>query len=255
MAEAVQLSLSARGKRLAGRLAGSVPEGTRTMRIYRRVDDPELLVGYGLVDLCGQLGIEVAAGKVSAGSRQGEPLVSAHRSQPLASVLMPVGKQSNNFYAEMVFKGLTVDDDGAAASFARSSQRVLELLEQRSIPHAGMRLQNGSGLFDANRVSAATVVRLLASAYRDPSLSAELVAQLSIGGVDGTLRSRFRSQRASRRVRAKTGTLAAVSTLSGYVLGSGDRPTLAFALLINDVPGSAAALRNDMDRFVSSLVD
>ena len=84
---------------------------------------------------------------------------------------------------------------------------------------------NGSGLFDANRLSAATLTRVLSHAYRDPRLSAEFVAQLSIGGVDGTLRSRLRNHRKRRVVRAKTGTLARVVALSGFVLRDGKAST------------------------------
>ena len=117
---------------------------------------------------------------------------------------------------------------------------------------ASTRIVNGSGLFDANRASAGSIARALSAAYRDPAISSEFVAQLAIGGVDGTLRSRFRSQRTARSVRAKTGTLAKSLALSGYVLAPA-RPPLAFAILVNGVGASdQAELRQRVDKLVDS---
>jgi DNA repair protein RadA/Sms len=50
---------------------------------------------------------------------------------------------------------------------------------------------------------------------------------LSVGGVDGTTRNRFRGSPAAERVRAKTGTLESTITLAGYVAVDGRRPLVA----------------------------
>jgi D-alanyl-D-alanine carboxypeptidase/D-alanyl-D-alanine-endopeptidase (penicillin-binding protein 4) len=108
-------------------------------------------------------------------------------------------------------------------------------------------------LFDANRLSAETLVRVLAHAIHTPRLGTEYVAHLAIGGVDGTLRSRFRKHKESRRVRAKTGTLASVDALSGYVLRDGGAP-LAFSVLVNDVAGEHGAIRSMTDEVVEAIL-
>jgi len=53
---------------------------------------------------------------------------------------------------------------------------------------------------------------------------------LSVGGVDGTTRNRFRGTSSAHRVRAKTGTLNGVSCLSGFVGDGAD--VLAFSILV-----------------------
>ena len=105
----------------------------------------------------------------------------------------------------------------------------------------------------ANRVTAGSVVSLLRTAWRDPAIQAEFVAQLSIGGVDGTLRKRFVGHRQAKDIRAKTGTLEDTAALSGYVLpGDGGSP-LAFSILVNHIPGKVSGARTAMDAFVEAV--
>ena len=81
------------------------------------------------------------------------------------------------------------------------------------------------------------------------------LAQLAIGGVDGTLRGRFRAWSKERAIRAKTGTLASVTSLSGYILPPAGRSPIAFAVLASDVPGKIAPARKAIDAFVEALAD
>jgi D-alanyl-D-alanine carboxypeptidase/D-alanyl-D-alanine-endopeptidase (penicillin-binding protein 4) len=90
-------------------------------------------------------------------------------------------------------------------------------------------------------------------AWRDPRIEPEYVAQLSIGGVDGTLHKRFRGELTRRRVRAKTGTLDDVITLSGYVLRDGGRAPIAFSILYNRVAGKQDGARHAADRLVELI--
>ena len=103
----------------------------------------------------------------------------------------------------------------------------------------GVVIKNGSGLFDANRITAAATVQLLRAAWREPAIHDEYVAQLSIGGVDGTLRGRFKRETQRRAVRAKTGTLDNAIALSGYVLAPPGKGPIAFSVLFNKVEGKA----------------
>ena len=106
--DTVSLRLTPTGDALSATLGGELPEGSPTLRIYRRVDDPTLYAGYALADVFRDIGVAVtgSVAELPDGAARG-PLLSAHHSQPLAILLHALGKHSDNFYAEMIFKGLS----------------------------------------------------------------------------------------------------------------------------------------------------
>jgi D-alanyl-D-alanine carboxypeptidase/D-alanyl-D-alanine-endopeptidase (penicillin-binding protein 4) len=250
--EKVSVGLDPRGKRLAARLEGSVPERGRLVRLARRVDDPRLLAGYALRAVLRQVGIEVGR-EVKLGGAGEKALLVSHRSGSLSELLWALGKESDNFYAEMVFKAIGAEAKGRPASSDAGAEAVYRAIEELGVTEAGVVVKNGSGLFDANRTTPAATTALLRSILRDPHAGPEYIAQLSIGGVDGTLRHRFRDWEATRAVRAKTGTLDAVAALSGYVLPPPGRAPVAFSVLVNGIPGKATEARTSMDRVVDAI--
>jgi D-alanyl-D-alanine carboxypeptidase/D-alanyl-D-alanine-endopeptidase (penicillin-binding protein 4) len=172
------------------------------------------------------------------------------RSEPLSVLVRSVNKLSNNYVAEHILKGL---DDHAPATFAGGLARVRTFVEGLGVAIDGFVYKNGSGLYDANRISAAQLVQLLVAVHRDFRYGADFLASLPIAGVDGTLRSRMQEGRAARFVRAKTGSLDGVSTLSGYA-GAVGRPPLAFAILFNDLDTFAAAQARDLQNQIAELL-
>jgi D-alanyl-D-alanine carboxypeptidase/D-alanyl-D-alanine-endopeptidase (penicillin-binding protein 4) len=254
--------LSAQGSsgptRLRSEVSGGIGADLGRQRYRRRLEDPRLAPGYALQQVLRDLGIE-ARGEVRLGKGSGGETFSYLASEPLAQLLYPVGKDSDNFYAETVLKALgAAAADGEAAgkpaTSAAGAQALVRWLERSKIDTTGLVIKNGSGLFDANRVPAAVLAEALAAAHREPAIASEMVAQLAIGGVDGTLRNRFKRFASTRSVRAKTGTLRDVVALSGYVLAPQGRAPIAFSLLVTGVPGEAGEARRRSDRVVEEIV-
>jgi D-alanyl-D-alanine carboxypeptidase/D-alanyl-D-alanine-endopeptidase (penicillin-binding protein 4) len=250
--EKVSVGLEPHGARLSGRLGGSVPEGGRMVRVVRRVDDPRLLAGYALRAVLRQVGVEVGR-EVRPGGAGQKGLLVAHRSQSVGELLWALGKESDNFYAEMVFKAIGARAAGRPASADAAAEAVRRAVEGAGVVDPGVVIKNGSGLFDANRATPAATTALLRAMERDPSAGPEYLAQLSIGGVDGTLRHRFREWETTRAIRAKTGTLDAVAALSGYVLAPPGRAPVAFSVFVNGISGKVSAARTSMDRIVDAV--
>src|SRR5262249_39944381 len=226
-----------------------VPEGDQVVRIARRVDDPRLLAGFALRSALEDVGITVEGGAgapIKIGDDSERHLLVAHRSAELGALLASLGKDSDNFYAERICKTLGAEKKGRPGSHEAAADVAAGVLRELGAPDDGVVIRNGSGLYDANRITPRAMTALLRGVYRDASLMPEFVAQLAIGGVDGTLKNRFGTWRSLRAIRAKTGTLASVSALSGYVLGPQGHGPVAFSIIVNGVSGKTNELRQDI---------
>ena len=250
--QSVRLTLKKAGSRLEAVVGGHVAEGLPRLRFRRRVDDPRRMAGYVLSHLLREQGVKVT-GEVELGGHDQTHQLVFHRSAPLSSLLGRVGKRSDNFYAEMIMKTLGAEAAGEPATSAAGASVVEGWLKSVDAWGPGARIVNGSGLFDANRVSAQSFVRALTAARNDPRMAPEFIAQLAVGGNDGTLGSRFRNHKKQRLVRAKTGTLAKVVALSGYVLSPRGEAPVAFSLIITGLSAHAESRRR-MDAVVERLV-
>jgi serine-type D-Ala-D-Ala carboxypeptidase/endopeptidase (penicillin-binding protein 4) len=248
----VLLTLRPKGDRLEAVVGGHVASGLPRLRFVRRADDPRLMAGYVLRYVLGELGVKVTGGVRDGGSAQKSRLVF-QRSEPISALVSRLGKQSDNFYAETILKTLGAESGGEPATSASGAAAVEAWMRETDAWTPGTRVTNGSGLFDANRISADSLTRVLRAGYRDPSIRPEFVAQLAVGGLDGTLRSRFKRHGKTRVVRAKTGTLARVVALSGYVLAPADRQPVAFSLLVTGMSNHSESRRR-IDRVVEQLV-
>lgn len=235
---------------LLAELGGHVAVGLPRQRFTKRLDDPRLAPGHVLARSLADLGVVVDA--VQQGVVRDLPLLTYVTSPPLNEILSELGKHSDNFSAEMLFKSLSATPNGVA-TFRASSTAAEDWLRTRMQVAPGSVIRNGSGLFDANRISSSTLVTVLRDAYSDPSRRVPMLSQLSVAGIDGTLANRFSSPDLKGRILAKTGTLNDAIALSGYLLRAGNRPPVVFSLLLNGVAGKHPEARRRLDAVVSEL--
>ena len=129
-----------------------------------------------------------------------------------------------------------------------------DVLERAGVERGAATIVNGSGLFEGNAIAPRHLVKLLGYVYQQPAVRHEYLAQLAVGGRDGTLRRRLRDLPEEGIVRAKTGTLNDVIALSGYVLGRNDR-VVRFSFLANGVRGRQGLARRLADDIVREVAD
>jgi D-alanyl-D-alanine carboxypeptidase/D-alanyl-D-alanine-endopeptidase (penicillin-binding protein 4) len=231
---------------------GNVPVGSDADTIYRPVHDP--LANYMAVfeSVVAQHGLKVG-GRYRAGvTPAGAERLLRSDSEPLAEIVATTSKQSNNLFAEHVLRVLGAEKHGGPGTTEKGLRSVNAYLTRLGVAGDGVVLVNGSGLSRDIRLRPSVVDAVLMDMARDPAVSAEFMASLSVAGRDGTLWSRFREEGMDGRVRGKTGTLDGVHCLAGYVRAADDE-LYAFTFLVNDIPGVAARARKAHDRLVGTL--
>jgi serine-type D-Ala-D-Ala carboxypeptidase/endopeptidase (penicillin-binding protein 4) len=168
-------------------------------------------------------------------------------SAPLAEIVRFMGRESDNFTAEVLVKQLGALHAGSGSTGA-GARVVRRALAAAGVPLGGVRIADGSGLSRLDRLTATAVVGVLKAGIADPDIRDAFLASLAVAGVDGTLQGRLETRPARGRVIAKTGTTNAACALSGFV-----RDRFVFAILQNGRPLSSYWARKAQDRFATVL--
>ncbi len=170
---------------------------------------------------------------------------------PLETILNRANKDSINLYAECLAKRLGAAATGKPGCWDSGADALAGFLKRIGVGESEFNIEDGSGLSRENRISAAAIVHVLrynfSSRYRE-----QFMNSLAVGGKDGTLDSRFRNMRG--RVLGKSGYIANVSSLSGYLKGR-DEKWYAFSILMNGVPGGANARAKQLQESIVKAID
>ncbi len=185
-------------------------------------------------------------------SSQSAYILWTHSSPPLSEILGPMLKMSLNLIAETLVRTLGMERR-SEGSFARGKEVAEEDLGTMGIGTDNFSYADGSGLSRLNLVSADALIQILKSMHQRRDFPYFYNA-LSIAGVDGTLETRMKGTKAENNVHAKTGTLAGVSSLSGYVR-TADNEMLAFAFIANNYLGSKDAAESLQDKALARLAN
>lgn len=172
-------------------------------------------------------------------------MVATTESPPLKDIATVLMKVSQNLYADTLLKaiggrnGLGTTEGGRVA--------VRKLLSEWGIPADAYVMYDGSGLSRYNYVTATTIVDILQHMYKDPRHREAFLATLPIAGKDGTMATRLHGTRGEGNALAKTGSIANVRSLSGFVK-TRDGEMLVFSILANDfiVPSSTITMIADL---------
>jgi D-alanyl-D-alanine carboxypeptidase/D-alanyl-D-alanine-endopeptidase (penicillin-binding protein 4) len=171
-------------------------------------------------------------------------------STPMREIVPNMLKPSQNLYAQLLFLQAGARSATAANSTEDAGIKAMRAFVKRAgIDPGEVLLEEGSGLSRSSLVTPDALVSILKYMAGHPQ--AGVFREALPGPGEGTLRNRFRDWREGAprsnaggnkkiELRAKTGSLRYVSSLSGY-LRRGDGENLAFALILNAYEGTTSA--------------
>lgn len=258
-------------------LDGSLPLGSEARLDAIAIHNPARLFVELLAQTLKERKISVSSKRraIDWRGRLLEPLDTARlrevafvESRPFSEILNVMMKRSQNLYAQLFLlqvgemalrtRAAGAEDNDPAfvpTSEAAGLAELAAFLDEVGIPKGDVLLQEGSGLTRASLIKPSATVALLEHMRGHPA-AAEFIAALPIAGVDGTLQNRMKKTAAEGNLRAKTGTLRYVHTLSGYADTAGGE-TLAFSLMLNNFRPSDANIsaRAELDKIAVMFAD
>jgi len=158
--------------------------------------------------------------------------LTEHKSLPLVRGLEIINKRSQNLHAEMLLRTLGAELHGVGASKA-GLEAVKAFLVEAGIDNENISLSDGSGLSRENFLTPRFQTTLLEFLLRRPYFDL-FFNTLAVSGTDGTLRNRLSEESVKGFIRAKTGSLNGVNTLSGYITTQSGK-NLIFSIFANRV--------------------
>ncbi|MEU6313509.1 D-alanyl-D-alanine carboxypeptidase/D-alanyl-D-alanine-endopeptidase [Streptomyces sp. NPDC047014] len=206
-----------------------------------RAEDPARDAARAFGALLAERGVKVTGEPARTKPAAGAQPLATTLSTPVAGLVERMLTNSDNDIAEALARQ-TALASGQPAAFEGGEKAVSARLAGLGLDVAGSRFADGSGLNRADKVSAGLLTALLAKAAdpAHPELRPVLTG-LPVAGFTGTLRGRNAgASPAAGLLRAKTGTLSGVNSLSGTVVDTSGR-LLAFAFLTANTPGPEGA--------------
>jgi D-alanyl-D-alanine carboxypeptidase/D-alanyl-D-alanine-endopeptidase (penicillin-binding protein 4) len=183
-----------------------------------------------------------------AADPQGWSVIAAIETR-LPTVLERANKDSMNLYAEALCKRLGREASGQPGSWASGAAAMGEFLKRVGIAEEQFKLDDGSGLSRENAISPDAMLKILAHNFQSPHRET-FVNSLAVAGADGTFEKRFKNN-LKGRVFGKSGYIAGVSALSGYVKTE-DGKWFAFSILMNGITNNVTA-KTLQERIVAAI--
>ena len=226
-----------------GSLSALIVDENRYSADWSFIADPATANGTAFTDALAAAGVTVA-GHVRRGVLPAvAATVASLDSAPIRAIVAEMLTESDNTFAELLVKeiGYRTEGIGSTAAGIRAMTGVVKAL---CMPRSILQ-QDGSGLSHGNARSARDWRRLLQSAQSRPWWE-DFVAGLAIAGETGTLERRFVDTAAQGNLRAKTGSITGLRSLSGIMTTAGGRRVFFSAIVDAGVPRVPLAAIDDL---------
>ena len=231
-------------------LRGPISKRCGPRKLCQVITKPYKTFYYALKDALKKDHINVG-GRLHLGKiPQNAQYLFTHYSQPLEKIVAHTAKKSDNLYARQILLSLGAKVYGAPSTLKKGRMAVASILRSQGALSAGrLKIDNGCGLSRRSKITARLLAKMYDHAYR--KYGKRWMETLSIAGVDGTIRKRFRGTIVRKRAWMKTGTLKHVKNIGGYVRSRNGK-IYTVVILVNTKKShwKASQLQNNIIKWV-----
>lgn len=216
---------------------GTIPKKARSTKEWIAVWEPAHYTLELFKQSLAEYGIHVNGRQKAASTPLNAQILNSYQSPTLSELLLPFMKLSNNVHGEILVKemGRVVKGEG---SWEKGLEVVKSEISKFGVKADSIEFRDGSGISHINLVPPNEITSLLYAIQKETWFD-DFLQSLPVSGaperkMGGTLRNRMLNSPAQWQVKAKTGSIASVSSLSGYVdTQSGER--LIFSIILNNL--------------------
>jgi D-alanyl-D-alanine carboxypeptidase/D-alanyl-D-alanine-endopeptidase (penicillin-binding protein 4) len=231
-------------------LRGKISKRCGNRNICKVITKPYKSFYYALKDALRQAGVQVKGTLKLQKVPKSARILFTHYSQPLEKIIAKTAKKSNNLYARHLLLFLGAKLYGTPATLDKGRRAVVKILSDAGALGSGkLHIDNGSGLSRTAKLNAKMLAHMLDNAYERYGM--RWMKTLSIAGVDGTIKKRFRGTKVRNRAWMKTGTLKHVKNIAGYARSrSGRYYTVVIITNTRYQKWKAAKLQNEIIEWI-----
>lgn len=158
-------------------------------------------------------------------------VLAEHISKPLSEMCKRINKESDNFYAEMLFKAASYNKNKTLGTTEDAVQLAKKFANEIQLDTTNIQMVDGSGMGTANLITTKDFTRLLIQSQKMPWFST-YYDSFSISGIDGSFKNRFKNTELEVNLRGKSGYISGARTITGFLTSKkGNR--LAFSIATN----------------------
>jgi len=231
-------------------LQGKISKKCGKRDICKVITKPYKSFYYALKDVLKKEGVTVSGSMRLHKVPSNANILFTHYSRSLEKIIAKTAKKSNNLYARHILLLLGAKMYSAPSTLAKGSKAIEYILRSKGALGRGtLKIDNGSGLSRTSKLNAKLLAQMYDNAYT--RYGTRWMKTLSIAGVDGTIKRRFRGTVVRNRAWMKTGTLKRVKNIGGYVKSRSGR-MYTVVILVNTKQGKwkASQLQNNIMKWL-----
>ena len=248
-------------------LSGNIVPDKGRWSVKAGIPNPPLLLAQTLTSTLNSNNIRISNAPYYTKDIDTKPrkIIYTHYSEPLSAIMNETNQQSNNMYAEHLFRllGCTslITNEKGHTQCARPKSHILisdcidyekQFWFNRAVNLYPTFIYDGSGLSPQDAVSAGALVSILAYMSKHSQYRDTWMASLPVSGKSGTLRSLLVNTRLEGKVVAKSGTTSRVKAYCGYIYAD-DGHTYVFAILVNNASVKSKVIQKEIGNLLLQM--
>ena len=238
------------GKTNVFNISGNILDTTSTDTIYRNIHDPTEYTGNLFKKMLNNYGINIIG--IQKGVKpNSSKKIAVHKSKSLPHTLQNLMVESDNLTAELLIKAIGYETNKSQGNWEDGLIRTREFLHNEvGLDSTSFSIKDGSGVSRYNYSSPNHMIKILSWAYNKQSIRDIFLLSLPNGGKNGTVEDRNLPLNSY----IKSGSLAAVTTISGYIINDESNPII-FSIFMNGFEGSSDQYKRLQDQIINALTN